>query len=206
VVARANKPISLGLASSTAQTARPIKRAQGKAAFQALASELIYGNYTVRSDQAHLSSSFSLDCDPLKLAWNRTQLISNIALEANTVYTTQSFRCDMVALASDLTLGGKLRDPNPTELDSRFTVTAEPYDFTKAEAHLQAFAFEVIVGSKITIDPYLRLTIDPETRFLVISSESRQLEVPAETRQLVIAKESRELEVKPENGLNIIQG
>jgi len=205
VVARANKPISLGLASSTAQTARPIKRAQGKAAFQALASELIYGNYTVRSDQAHLSSSFSLDCDPLKLAWNRTQLISDTALEANAIYTVQ-FSSHLEAFASELSLGGKLRDPNPTELDSRFTVTAEPYDFTKAEAHLQAFAFEVIVGSKITIDPYLRLTIDPETRFLVISSESRQLEVPAETRQLVIAKESRELEVKPENGLNIIQG
>lgn len=205
ITVRATKSAVASFTSTATQDATARKRTDTVLRLEALASELVYGNYFVTSDSAHLSSSFTVECDPLKLAWNRTQLISESTFLADPIYTVQA-HINLEAFASELTLGGKIRDPNPTELDSLFVLTAEPYDFTKAEAHLEAFAFEVVLGSKVSIDPYLMLSIDPETRLYKIYSEDRVFSIDSETRGLVIAPESRELEVKPENGLNIIQG
>lgn len=170
--------------STATQTSRPIKKAQAQANFTVLASELIYGNYFVTSDSAYLSSSFVLECDPLKLAYNRTRLTAVATLDVNPTYIASAdseYQSDTSLYAN----GGKIR----------FGV-----------AYLQAFAFEVTIGSKVSIDPYLMLAIDPETRLYKIYSEDRVFSIDSETRGLVIARESRELEVKPENGLNIIQG
>jgi len=183
--ARAIKPVALTLSDTTTQNATAKKIARVSITLQALASELTLANYQVRSDMARLEARASLSCDPFVIGWNATRCEIESTLTADVNYLTQSFEVNALANSSIYTNGGKIR----------FGV-----------AHLQAFASELVFGSKISVDPYLQLVIAQETRNYLIYSEDRQLDIDQDNRTYLIESENRLLAVNPENGVNIIQG
>ena len=73
-----------------------------------------------------------------------------------------------------------------TQLNSTATLVISTKKIVGMTIRLQAFVAEITVGDIVNIDPFLTLTIAPETRIITILPETRQRVIEQETRMFII--------------------
>ena len=113
-----------------------------------------------------LNSTASLTCNAsVKLPIRITASLNTFATQTSTV---RRFRA------------------TSTQLNSTATLVISTKKIVGMTISLQAFVAEITVGDIINIDPFLTLTIAPETRIITILPESRDLVIEQETRMFII--------------------
>jgi hypothetical protein len=121
-------------------------------------------------------------------------VIPPIRIEADlTVETTLTAIIGTIEQFAVLTASAGTMQINPVkttgiiqDLPVMATVSSEPFKFTGIVANFAAINITVTVGDVINIDPYLTLTIRPESRGLRILQETRVIHIDSETRVNII--------------------
>ena len=120
----------------------------------------------IRLGTGNFNSSFTLVADP-----DFTGVGASLKSSSFTVDTT----------------GLRIRFGVPGAITSAFTVPDFPGGFlAHGEASLTTSGSTLVVGRKISFDPFRMVAVSPETRINIVAQETRKIVVPSESRKLTV--------------------
>jgi len=149
-----------------------------------IVSSLLIDATNIQTVTAPLVSTATLTASVSK----QTGIVASLTTTATVIATILRIRQSAVALASAVTVitNNQILRLAQAQLSSQFTPIFTITKLVKAQAALSSQGFVLTAGQVINIDPYLTITVEPESRLWKIDPESRITVIEQETRVNIV--------------------
>jgi len=175
----------LPLTATTTLTANNLRIRYADAHLQ-VTSTTTANNGHLRYADAHLSSTSSLSLTPIRIRPGRADLQAQSTETAHTENSRKPGTTARLVSTSRLTATNQIVRLGQAHLNVTSTMYGTAGVVVFGYCSWQAFSSELISGRLIDIDPYTTISIQPESRGLIVLPESRIISIKQETRVNII--------------------